>query len=102
VGKTVILKTKDQAFDWLASKLPDQVQATTPEEVETVFSLDCRTSAVGSYINGAKARDHVCKMVVYDMGTGRVVYTNSVVGCASDSISPGQSGTSARPDEKVL
>ena len=64
--------------------------------------LDCRTPEVGSYINGAKARDHVCKMVVYDMGTARVVYTNSVVGYAPGSISPGQSGTGARPDEKML
>ena len=33
---------------------------------------------------------------------GRVVYTTSVVGYAPGSISSGESGTGARPDEKLL
>jgi hypothetical protein len=102
VGKAVIVETTDEAFDWLTFKLPDAIQAETPEEVGTLIFLACRTTEVGMYENGKTARNHVCDMAAYDVGAGRVSYKNSVVSYAPESISFDQSGTAMRPNEKIL
>jgi hypothetical protein len=102
MGKAVIVETKGRRIDPLTFQLPDSIRAEIPEEVYSLIFLDCQTPEVGSYTNGAKARDHVCEIVIYDMGTAQVVYANSVVRYAPGSISLEQSGTGERPDEEVL
>lgn len=101
-GKAVIVEVTDREIDRLSFDLPDAIRATTPEEVGTLIFLKCRTPEVGSYTSGATARDHVCDMVAYDTGAGRVSAMDSVVRGAPGSISVDQSGTAGRPDEELL
>ncbi len=101
-GKAVIVEATRRVIDPLTFKLPERVQAQTPEEAEALVFITCRTPEVGSYTSGEIAREQECDIVAYDLGAGRVSATDRVVRLTSGSIAAGESGTAARPDNQIL
>jgi hypothetical protein len=80
-GKIIPVNVRNQTVDYsFYYELPEELRASSPEEVGTVVWLDCTGSLVGTYTGGGGAYRWTCETQVVDLSIFRIVGEESFTG----------------------
>ena len=89
-GRTIVIDidgSEEPNIDGISFELPDNIRATTPEEVGTVASLACGKTKVGTYGGLGDAYRFYCNLRVFDKASGELIQQRTCEG----SPPPGES-----------
>ena len=80
VGKVVLVDVNKRALDETQFALPDDLQATSPEEVTTVVLSTIRRDQKGTFEGGGKAVQEHYSLAVIDKATGALIGSAEMTG----------------------
>jgi len=100
-GKVVIINIDDREIDSLHMKLPSDIRAYDPSEVDTIVWITRKQVNRGNYVDMkdksrviGKANVHVWKLTVIDVKNKRIVYYKNIYGSAPFSVAIGEGDSS--------
>jgi hypothetical protein len=103
--KMITIDMINRKVDSLYFQLPQELRATTPEEVETVVWLRWGQDYIASYEGGGKAIRHTCTVTVFDRATKKVVAQTTFQGEEPPDVtytSAGEDDDGGKPTDKIL
>lgn len=102
-GKAVVVNKGTKEIDTdLLRRLPDDLEAKSPDDVTVVVLVNRGKSKVGSYSNGGGAFVYTCTVTVVDLTTHALIAEKIIQGGAPPEAISGGNGYGSLPDDDVI
>ena len=101
-GKALIVNLDGGEIDQLHYSLPENIKASSPDDLRSVVFVKCWTEKYGLYTGGVTAFSHICEIAAYDTARSQLSFKDRVTRDPPASIEAGSSGIAERPDSEML